>query len=119
MRKKEFAKKVDITTAAPSTIDKTRYSFYDYHPFSFLPFQYYRATQFEKYTTSALVANRRVKYTIWDTAGKNISIHYIYTTQLIPGENQIQFSTTEFADWHQNAFKSLPSEYFFRLDPVL
>ena len=115
VEKKEFAKKVDITTAVPSTIDKTRYSFYDYHPFSFLPFQYYRATQFEKYTTSALVANRRVKYTIWDTAGKNISIHYIYTTQLIPGENQIQFSTTEFADWHKNAFKSLPQNIFLGL----
>jgi len=33
--------------------------------------EYYRATQFEKYTTSALVANRRVKYTIWDTAGSH------------------------------------------------
>lgn len=29
----------------------------------------YRATSFEKLTTSALVANRRVKYTIWDTTG--------------------------------------------------
>lgn len=41
-------------------------------PFFFLCLQYYRATQFEKYTTSALVANRRVKYTIWDTAGKSL-----------------------------------------------
>ena len=37
-------------------------------PFSF--FQGYRGTSFEKFTTSALVANRRVKYTIWDTTGK-------------------------------------------------
>ena len=40
--------------------------------FLFVFLQYYRATQFEKYTTSALVANRRVKYTIWDTAGKSL-----------------------------------------------
>lgn len=32
----------------------------------------YRATSFEKFTTSALVANRRVKYTIWDTTGSHI-----------------------------------------------
>ena len=46
-------------------------SFYDLS-LSLCFLQYYRATQFEKYTTSALVANRRVKYTIWDTAGKSL-----------------------------------------------
>jgi small GTP-binding protein len=33
----------------------------------------YRATQCEKFTTSAVVDNRRVKFTIWDTSGSQSS----------------------------------------------
>jgi hypothetical protein len=35
-----------------------------------LSFQAYKATAFEKHTTTALVADARVKYTVWDTTGK-------------------------------------------------
>ncbi len=39
------------------------------------PLQAYRPTSsIEKLTSTAIVANRRVKYTIWDTTGKRIEL---------------------------------------------
>lgn len=43
--------------------------------FVLLYFQAYRATQCEKFTTSALVDNRRVKFTIWDTSGNTSQLN--------------------------------------------
>jgi len=60
--------------------------------FIILFFQGYRGTSFEKFTTSALVANRRVKYTIWDTTGMHQSSSFkvcqsrkVYVTSFMDG----------------------------------
>ena len=45
----------------------------------FCHLQAYKPTAFEKSTSSAMVAGRRLKYTIWDTTG-NLPFFYSFTT---------------------------------------